>query len=245
MSLGEGGAAYATPAPSPTAVKLSAPAMVVSATTFFRFIVQTPCSDALSDASRFRRSVNTQEVHRIGSPMVQRPGPGFVRPTMERVGAVGEAFGPHDLLGRFHKPVDELRHVVGAQGAWPPGSSPSYWDPCLSQLRLRFQPPLSGARVWRRMSPQRSNEERLARRAARTEWRGKSGFDQAPRRHVAGSGGRNERLRRHRRTSSRGGRSRAHRHRYRRPNDCRTNCHDDATNAGHDEGRPSSDSDSS
>ena len=74
------------------------------------------------------------------------------------------------------------------------------------------------------------------RGAARADWRGDSGINQAPTCQVADCGGNRERLGRHWRGGCRGGRSATDRDRHRKPDDYRRNRHDNDAAVGATDG---------
>ena len=101
--------------------------------------------------------------------------------------------------------------------------------------RVRFQRPLSDVGVLRLLAQQVQGDVSL-RGAARADWRGDSGINQAPTCQVADCGGNRERLGRHRHGGCRGGRSATDRDRHRKPDDYRRNRHDNDAAVGATDG---------
>ena len=98
-ATGDGGLAFATPAPSPKAVKPSAPAIVASAKIFINFIVQQPLYDS---SCCNRASLDFRPLHRP--------------PQRAALVSVVGSKGPACLMRR---PVRPLRAVAGCPSRAP------------------------------------------------------------------------------------------------------------------------------
>jgi len=134
--------------------------------------------------------------------------------------------------GRQSTTVTSLSPGTVDAGNWAGGYRYSFGP---GGPRVRVQRPLGDVGVLRLLAQQVQGDVSL-RGAARADWRGDSGINQAPTCQVADCGGDRERLGRHRRGGCRGGRSATGRDRHRKPDDYRRNRHDNDAAVGGTDG---------